>query len=90
VTGIPALLVPLAGAAGDHQTANARAAARAGWAWCAEEGAWSDDSLADLVARVVGDRRTWLDASERARRFAPADAAERLVADCERQMAGRW
>ncbi len=49
---------------------------------------WQPDALAAQLGSILGDPATWAETSARARRLTPADAAERLVADCEALMAG--
>jgi UDP-N-acetylglucosamine--N-acetylmuramyl-(pentapeptide) pyrophosphoryl-undecaprenol N-acetylglucosamine transferase len=90
VLGLPALLVPLSTAAGDHQTANAVAAASAGGTWWVSEREWQADLLAPRLGRLLRDPEAWTQASARARGWIAPDAAERLVADCELLMRGRW
>jgi UDP-N-acetylglucosamine--N-acetylmuramyl-(pentapeptide) pyrophosphoryl-undecaprenol N-acetylglucosamine transferase len=89
VIGRPAILVPYAAAAGDHQTANAAGLAAAGAATVIAEAACSPASLAAAVAAVLGD-------PARARAMAAAalahgipDAAERLAALIEDVAGGR-
>lgn len=92
-SGLPSLLVPLSGSAGDHQRANAEAFAADTGALCITEGAWErlgTDALAVKLLPVFSDAGAWEDASARVRKVATPDAAGALVADCERLMAGRW
>jgi UDP-N-acetylglucosamine--N-acetylmuramyl-(pentapeptide) pyrophosphoryl-undecaprenol N-acetylglucosamine transferase len=82
VVGLPAFVVPLARAAFDHQTANARAfAALTDVPWVAEE-AFAPDALADVVATVLGSEGEWRSASARIRRAARPDAADAVVRAC--------
>jgi UDP-N-acetylglucosamine--N-acetylmuramyl-(pentapeptide) pyrophosphoryl-undecaprenol N-acetylglucosamine transferase len=82
IVGLPALVVPLARAAFDHQTANARAfAAITGAPWVAE-GDFDTERLAALVASVVSPDDAWRAASARMRRAAHIDAAEAVVRAC--------
>lgn len=53
--GRPALLVPLAIATHDHQTANARPLADAGGAWLVPEAEFTKPRLADLLAQHLAD-----------------------------------
>lgn len=89
VAGLPCLLVPLAGAAADHQSANAAAFAAAGHAIWTREEAWEDDALAARVAALLRERaaKSGPGASARPREL---DAAREIIADCERLMQGRW
>lgn len=88
--GVPALLVPLADAAGDHQAANAAAVAAAGAGLAVREGEWRGDVLAARLAMLLGDPVQWSAMAEAARSRAAPDAAARIVADGEALMAGRW
>jgi UDP-N-acetylglucosamine--N-acetylmuramyl-(pentapeptide) pyrophosphoryl-undecaprenol N-acetylglucosamine transferase len=88
--GLPALLVPLADVADDHQAANARVFTDAGAGLAVREADWDARTLATRVAALLGDTAAWTAASDAARAGAVPDAAERIVADCEAEMAGRW
>jgi UDP-N-acetylglucosamine--N-acetylmuramyl-(pentapeptide) pyrophosphoryl-undecaprenol N-acetylglucosamine transferase len=88
--GLPALLVPLADLADDHQAANAQTFTEAGAGLSVREADWDARALGTRVAALLGDAAAWTEASDAARARAVPDAAERIVADCEAQMAGRW
>ena len=82
IVGLPALVVPLAHAAFDHQITNAQAfAALTGVPWVKED-AFAPDAVADLVATVLGSEVAWSTASARIRRAARADAADAVVRTC--------
>jgi UDP-N-acetylglucosamine--N-acetylmuramyl-(pentapeptide) pyrophosphoryl-undecaprenol N-acetylglucosamine transferase len=81
--------VPLADASADHQAANAAAAAGAGAAITLREADWQCDPLAAQTTALLRPA-AWTAAAAAARRLARTDAAERIVADCEASMAGRW
>ena len=87
--GVPALLVPLGDASGDHQAANAAVVATAGAGLAVRETEWRDEALAARVVALL-DGPAWRTAAAAARALAMPDAAARIVADCERLMAGRW
>jgi UDP-N-acetylglucosamine--N-acetylmuramyl-(pentapeptide) pyrophosphoryl-undecaprenol N-acetylglucosamine transferase len=77
--GLPAILVPLPGARGDEQTANARVLADAGAALLLPEAKLTPERLVDEVSGLLGDpgrRRTM---AAQAKALATPDAAERLV-----------
>jgi len=77
--GLPAVLVPLPGAGGDEQTANARLVEKAGGAVVLPQPELSPEGLVDLLTRLL-TRRTELAAmGTRARTLAAPDAAERLA-----------
>jgi len=81
--GLPAVVVPLACAALDHQTANAREAARlTGCRWTSEA-AWDVEAVAAHVAALARSPAAWTSASDGMRRLATPDAARRIVAACE-------
>jgi UDP-N-acetylglucosamine--N-acetylmuramyl-(pentapeptide) pyrophosphoryl-undecaprenol N-acetylglucosamine transferase len=77
--GLPAILIPLPGARGDEQTANARVLADAGAALLLPERELTADRLVTLVRELVADPPRLKQMSERARSLARPDAAERLV-----------
>ncbi len=86
--GLPALVVPLSGAALDHQCANARAFAEVtGAAWTREE-AWETEELAATVAALCASPESWSEASAAARRGARPAASEAVVAACEATVGG--
>lgn len=87
---LPSLLVPLADAAADHQTANAQAVAAAGGALWTSEAAWDPAVLAGSIDALLTTPCGWANASAAMRAAARPDAAARVVADCEALMAGRW
>jgi UDP-N-acetylglucosamine--N-acetylmuramyl-(pentapeptide) pyrophosphoryl-undecaprenol N-acetylglucosamine transferase len=89
-SGIPALLIPLKGSAGDHQVANAKSFAASTGAWWVSEDAWDSGSMAERIASLLHGVEEWESASKRVREFATPDAARALVADCEELMSGRW
>jgi UDP-N-acetylglucosamine--N-acetylmuramyl-(pentapeptide) pyrophosphoryl-undecaprenol N-acetylglucosamine transferase len=78
--GRPALLVPYPHATDDHQTANARAFANAGAGWLIPQTALSAPMLTNLLVERLADAAGLALAAAQARRFACADAAERLAA----------
>jgi UDP-N-acetylglucosamine--N-acetylmuramyl-(pentapeptide) pyrophosphoryl-undecaprenol N-acetylglucosamine transferase len=88
--GLPALLVPLPTAAGDHQTVNAMAFAEAGGGWWVREADWQAQTQAARLAALLRDADTLAGIAEHARRLATPDAAQVLVTDCEKLMAGQW
>jgi UDP-N-acetylglucosamine--N-acetylmuramyl-(pentapeptide) pyrophosphoryl-undecaprenol N-acetylglucosamine transferase len=90
VAGVPALFVALGDAAGDHQAANARAAAAAGAGLAVSESGWDGEALSARLAALLADERAWTQMSMAARRLAVPNAAERIVVDCEALMLGRW
>jgi UDP-N-acetylglucosamine--N-acetylmuramyl-(pentapeptide) pyrophosphoryl-undecaprenol N-acetylglucosamine transferase len=89
VVGLPAVLVPLPGAPGDHQTANARALERAGAAIVVPDGALDPDRVAAELAPIVADpdRRDAMARSARsvARPEAASAVAEVVEAHARRQ-----
>ena len=90
VAGLPALLVPLADAADDHQTENARAFAGAGGAALAHERDWDAQAVASQLAHLLSDSESSEAMSSASRRLAAPGAADALVDDCEALMRGRW
>ena len=88
--GLPALLVPLPTAAGDHQTVNAIAFAEAGAGWWLREADWQGQAQAARLAALLSDASALAGMAARARRLATPEAASVLVNDCEALMAGQW
>lgn len=79
VIGRPAILVPYAAAAADHQTANARGLVEAGAAIMVPERKFHVETLSDHIAMVLGDPEGALHMAQAARRVGVPDAAERLA-----------
>lgn len=87
--GLPSLLVPLASAAADHQSANARAVAGAGAAVWTREADWNLDELTAHLTAVLAHRPQWEAMAGAARGLAAPDAAERIAADAEQILSAR-
>lgn len=79
--GVPAVLVPMARSAGDHQRENARAAARGGGAILMEERACLEGGLAPVLRRLVDRDPEFAAMRERLRPLACAGAADRILSD---------
>ncbi len=77
--GLPAIYVPLPGASGDEQTANARMVERAGGAVVLPQSALTPASLVAAVRDLLGDPGRLKEMGDRARALAVPDAAERLA-----------
>jgi UDP-N-acetylglucosamine--N-acetylmuramyl-(pentapeptide) pyrophosphoryl-undecaprenol N-acetylglucosamine transferase len=90
IAGLPSLLVPLADAAADHQSFNARAVAESGAAVWIRERDWTVEGVANLIAPLLSDVDGWRRAARAARAWARPGAAAAIVADCEKQMRGHW
>ncbi len=91
--GIPALIVPLATAADDHQVFNARRFAEISGALWVRESDWRLNTLADAIISLVTQPDLWLAAARgmrEAQRTMPLDAASKIIADCEALMQDRW
>jgi UDP-N-acetylglucosamine--N-acetylmuramyl-(pentapeptide) pyrophosphoryl-undecaprenol N-acetylglucosamine transferase len=78
--GRPAIMVPLAIAADDHQTANAMVIERAGGGWVMPESQFTAEALKEKLTELLADPSRLSDASEAMREVACLDAAERLGA----------
>jgi UDP-N-acetylglucosamine--N-acetylmuramyl-(pentapeptide) pyrophosphoryl-undecaprenol N-acetylglucosamine transferase len=78
--GVPSVLVPLPGAPGDHQTANARVMADADAAVLLPNEQVSGDRITELATTLLFDRRRLSSMSEAAAGLGRRDAAA-LVAD---------
>jgi len=79
VLGVPAVLVPLPGAPGDHQTANARYHADAGGGVFFEDDRLKQGDLGDLVALLLADPGKRRAMSVAASAASKPDAAERVA-----------
>jgi UDP-N-acetylglucosamine--N-acetylmuramyl-(pentapeptide) pyrophosphoryl-undecaprenol N-acetylglucosamine transferase len=77
--GVPAVFVPLPGASGDEQTANARLVEAAGGAVVLPQGELTAESLVDTLTRLLADRAGLQAMGARARALAVPDAAQRLA-----------
>ena len=85
--GLPSILVPLPGAPGDHQTANARHLADAGAAVLVPDGELSAARLVGEVEALLGDLgrlSSMAEAASRVGRRDAADAVAELVEQCAR------
>ncbi len=88
VIGRPAILIPFAAAAGDHQTANARGLVEAGAAISIPEKRLDAGTLAEQITTILSDERAAITMSHAALSVGMPDAAERLAALVE-EMAER-
>ena len=77
--GRPAILIPFALAADDHQTANARFLSEAGGAWLIPERALTPESLAERLISLLAQPQALSRAALCARGVARVDAASRLA-----------
>ena len=77
--GLPSVLIPLPGARGDEQTANARILAEAGAAVLLPEAELSTERLVAVVRELLAAPERLAQMAEGARSVATPDAAERLV-----------
>ncbi|HEY3099943.1 MAG TPA: undecaprenyldiphospho-muramoylpentapeptide beta-N-acetylglucosaminyltransferase [Methylomirabilota bacterium] len=77
--GVPALYIPLPGAAGDEQTANARLVGRAGGCAIVPQASMTPTLLVERIRELLGDPTRLKEMGERARSLAVPDAADRIV-----------
>ena len=77
--GVPALYIPLPGAAGDEQTANARLVGRAGGCAILPQASMTPTLLLERIRELLGDATRLKEMGERARALAVPDAADRIV-----------
>jgi len=77
--GLPALYVPLPGASGDEQTANARLVGRAGGCSILPQASLTPPLLLERIRSLLADPPRLKEMGERARALAIPDAADRLV-----------
>lgn len=78
--GLPAIYIPLPGARGDEQTANARIVERAGGCVVLPQSELTPERLVMAVRTLLAEPRRLKEMGERARTLAVPDAAERIVA----------
>ena len=83
VVGVPAVLVPLPNAPGDHQTANARALADAGAAVLVPDGELDADRLVAEVEKLLADDTRLAAMGAAAAAAGRRDAADRVAAIVE-------
>jgi UDP-N-acetylglucosamine--N-acetylmuramyl-(pentapeptide) pyrophosphoryl-undecaprenol N-acetylglucosamine transferase len=77
--GVPALYIPLPGAAGDEQTANARLVGRAGGCAILPQASMTPTLLLERIRELLGDATRLKEMGERAQALAVPDAADRIV-----------
>jgi UDP-N-acetylglucosamine--N-acetylmuramyl-(pentapeptide) pyrophosphoryl-undecaprenol N-acetylglucosamine transferase len=77
--GCPAVFIPLPGASGDEQTANARILEAAGGAVVLQEAGLSPERLLETVRSLLADPARLRLMGERARSLAAPDAADRIT-----------
>jgi UDP-N-acetylglucosamine--N-acetylmuramyl-(pentapeptide) pyrophosphoryl-undecaprenol N-acetylglucosamine transferase len=77
--GLPAVLVPLPIAPGDHQTANAQALVRVGAAVVVPDAELTAERLADVLDGLLADPARLEEMGRAARGVARPDAAERVA-----------
>jgi len=78
--GVPALYIPLPGASGDEQTANAKVVGRAGGCTILPQATLTPELLLERVLGLLAAPARLKEMGERARAVAVPDAAERIVA----------
>ncbi len=82
--GLPSILVPLPSAAGDHQTRNAEAMARAGAAWFLPQRGLTADRFGSRLMSLVNDAEVRIEmsvaANQRGRPQASSDIARHVLA----------
>jgi len=88
VVGLPSILVPLPGAPGDHQTANARRFADAGAASVIPDRELDQARLAEELERLLSDEEARRAMSEAALGLAHPDAAARVASIAEEHARG--
>jgi len=77
--GLAALYIPLPGAAGDEQTANAKLVGRAGGCAILPQAGMTPALLLERIQQLLADPPRLKEMGERARSFAIPDAADRLA-----------
>jgi UDP-N-acetylglucosamine--N-acetylmuramyl-(pentapeptide) pyrophosphoryl-undecaprenol N-acetylglucosamine transferase len=80
--GRPAIMVPFPHAAGDHQSANARALARRGAALMLPQSELTAERIARLAGDLIGDRERLLNMAGVARSMGKRGAADLILREC--------
>ena len=88
-SGLPAAVVPLSGAADDHQTPNAAAYARLTGALHRSPMDWNCEELAAELAAILRDRAALETLSATAKAAAKPNAARAILDACEELLAAR-
>jgi UDP-N-acetylglucosamine--N-acetylmuramyl-(pentapeptide) pyrophosphoryl-undecaprenol N-acetylglucosamine transferase len=81
--GVPSLLLPLRGAANDHQSANAREYAARTGARVIAPGEWSAEGIAERLEAIVSSPAELSRLKQGAREWKNGSAAARIVEACE-------
>jgi UDP-N-acetylglucosamine--N-acetylmuramyl-(pentapeptide) pyrophosphoryl-undecaprenol N-acetylglucosamine transferase len=81
--GVPSLFVPQSSVAHNHQVSNARAYGERTGAYWVEEDQWSSETMADWIARVIGDSARLEAMRRNALAWSRPHAARDLVRTCE-------
>ncbi len=84
--GRPAILVPYPHAAGDHQSANARALARRGAALMLPQSELSAQNLGRIVGELLANREHLLAMARSAHAMGKRGAADRILKECRAVM----
>ena len=87
VIGRPAILIPYAAAAGDHQTANARGLVAAGGAILVPESKATAEVMSQQIETILDNPRGAMQMARSAAKFGKPDAAD-LLATMVEQLAG--
>lgn len=88
-SGRPAILIPYPYAAGDHQTANAKALDEAGAACLLPQSEMTAAGLAELVSGLIADRQKLNQMAANGRKLGQPGATQRILDECERLVAKR-
>lgn len=87
VVGLPALVVPLASAAANHQRSNAIAFSQATGCDWVEEVDWKSESLIPRIVPLLQNPDAWAHRSLVMRESARINAVDAVVSDCQAMMA---
>jgi UDP-N-acetylglucosamine--N-acetylmuramyl-(pentapeptide) pyrophosphoryl-undecaprenol N-acetylglucosamine transferase len=80
--GLPAIFVPFPSAVDDHQTANARPLVEAGAAEIIQQRDMTNESLAELLRKLLSSRDALLERAKKARSLAMPDSLGRITGHC--------
>ncbi len=90
VAGIPSILVPLPTAADDHQTYNAAELSKANAAMVVKQKDFVAEKVAELLMNFMKNPKDLKNMSNRARKSAINDAAQRLAKTIEKNIIAHW
>ena len=90
VAGVPSLLVPLPVAADDHQTYNAAELSKADASKVIKQKEFTPEKVAEIISEAMKNPKELKKMSDKARKSAINDAAQRLADAVEKEIIAHW